>query len=596
MPAHPHPLVRLLRQFRGHGAAVRTASLYSVLNKLADLAPPVLIGMAVDTVVATDQSLLARIGIVDPSAQLVALAVLTVLIWSAESVFEYLYARAWRGLAQDIQHEVRIDLWSHVQHLDMEHLERRTRGEAMSIVNDDVNQLERFLDGGANDVLQVATTALTVGTVFFVLSPGVAAWSMAPIPFILVGSFVFQDRIAPLYQRVRSEVGRMNAVIDNALTGQATVRSYTGEQREVARLNTASDRYRNANDAAIRVSAAFVPLIRMFILLAFTATLVDGGHRTLSGTMAVGTYSLLVFLTQRLLWPLTSLGRTFDMLQRSMASITRILDLLAVPARIVDGPERVGRLAGAVKMNDIHFSYPGRAPVLSGFNLEIPAGQTVALVGPTGAGKSTVIRLLNRLYEPNQGRLTIDDIDVSRLNLSDLRRNIAVVDQHTFLFPGSVYENIVYGRPSATRAEVEAAARASEAHTFIAALPAGYDTRIGEDGRMLSGGQRQRLSLARAVLKDAPLLVLDEATSAVDNETEAAIQRSLRRVSAGRSTLIIAHRLSTVRHAHEIVVVDEGRVVERGTHDELVRANGPYARLWRVQTGESESTDKTVSG
>ena len=580
------PLLRLVRHMRHHSAAVRWATACSILNKLADLAPPVLIGMAVDTVVARESSFLAGFGIPDAGTQLTVLAVLTVIVWATESVFEYLYATAWRTLAQTVQHELRLDAWAHAQRLDLSWHADRSRGEAMSILNDDVNQLERFLDGGANDLLQVATTALTVGTVFFILSPGVAAWSMAPIPFILVGSFWFQGRIAPLYARVRADVGRMNGILDNTLAGQPTVRSYTGEDREVARLQTASERYRRSNTDAIRVSAAFVPIIRMFILVAFTATLIDGGHRTLSGEMAVGTYSLLVFLTQRLLWPLTKLGQTFDLYQRAMASTARILDLLDVRVKLVDGPTDLHRAEGTLAFRGLTFAYPGRDPVLTALDLEVPAGRTVAVVGATGAGKSTLVRLLNRFHDPDTGQVTLDGHPLPTLKLADLRRNIAVVDQQTFLFPGSVLDNIAYGRPGARREDVVAAAKAAEAHDFISALPAGYDTRIGEDGRTLSGGQRQRLSLARAVLKDAPVLVLDEATSAVDNETEAAIQRSLAQVSRGRTTLVIAHRLSTVRDADEIVVLDAGRIAERGRHDDLLARKGAYARLWAVQTGE----------
>ncbi len=579
------PLIRLARHFGHHRRAVRIATAYSILNKLADLAPPVLIGMAVDTVVERESSLLASLGFVAAETQLTVLAILTVVVWGTESVFEYLYARAWRTLAQTVQHELRLQAWTHVQSLDLSWHAERSRGEAMSILNDDVNQLERFLDGGANDILQVSTTAITVGTVFFALSPGVAAWSMAPIPFILVGSFWFQSRIAPLYAKVRTDVGRMNAILENSLIGQSTVRSYTGESREVERLREASDRYRSSNTDAIRVSAAFVPIIRMFILVAFIATLLDGGHRALSGEMAVGTYSLLVFLTQRLLWPLTRLGQTFDLYQRAMASTARILDLLHVKVELVDGPTGLDRAEGRIAFQAVDFHYPGRDMVLRALDLTIEAGRTVAVVGATGAGKSTLVRLLNRFHDPVAGQITLDDHPLTELKLSELRRNIAVVDQQTFLFPGTVFENIAYGRPGASREQVVEAARAAEAHGFISALPEGYETLIGEDGKNLSGGQRQRLSLARAVLKDAPVLVLDEATSAVDNETEAAIQRSMKQISSGRTTLVIAHRLSTVRDADEIVVLADGKIAERGRHDDLVSKKGAYARLWAVQTG-----------
>ncbi len=582
------PLPRLLDHFARHRPTVLRASACSVANKVADLAPPALIGAAVDTVVNQKTSFLAAAGIVDPGAQLTVLAVLTVLVWGIESITEYAFGVLWRNLAQTIQHELRIEAWDQVLRLDADWLGARGRGDTMSVLNDDINQLERFLDGGANEILQVTTTAIVVGGVFVAASPGVAVWAIAPVPVILIGSFLFQARIAPRYARVRREVGRMNALLSNALSGMPVIRSFTGEAREVDRLRAASTRSREANHSAILMSAAFSPLIRMVIVVGFTATLLVGGWMALAGTMAVGTYSVLVFLTQRLLWPLTRLGTTFDLYQRAMASTERVLDVIDTPVRIVDGdtPLPLDAVAGTVHFDHVHFAYPGRDHTLQDVDLRVPAGQTTAIVGPTGSGKTTLVRLLNRFHDVGQGAVRIDDTDVRAVPLQDLRRAVAVVSQQTFLFPGTVFENIVYGRPGATPAAVEEACRLAEAHDFIVALPDGYQTRIGEDGHTLSGGQRQRLSLARAVLKDAPILVLDEATSAVDNETEAAIQRSMGRITAGRTTLVIAHRLSTVRHADEIVVMEQGRVTERGTHDQLLARGGTYRRLWAVQTGE----------
>ncbi|RMG14400.1 MAG: ABC transporter ATP-binding protein [Planctomycetota bacterium] len=582
------PLRRLLRKARAHRRTVWLASACSVLNKLFDLAPPALIGAAVDVVVSREASLLARLGFATPQSQLWALAVATVAVWGLESLFEYFYAVLWRTLAQTLQHELRVEAYAHIQDLDMAWFADQSRGGLMAVLNDDVNQLERFLDGGANSLLQVLTTVVVVSAAFVAASPAVAALAILPLPFVVWGSFRFQARIAPRYAEVRRRVGLLNAVLANDLEGIAVIKSFTAEEREVARVERASADYQEANRHAIRLSSAFSPLIRMVIVIGFTATLVYGGDLALRGELNVGTYSVLVFLTQRLLWPLTRLGQTFDLYQRAMASTTRILDLLDTPVTIADGGEALDRAAvrGEIAFEDVHFAYPGREPLFRGLSLRVPAGARVGIVGATGAGKSSLVRLLLRFHEPQGGRILLDGKPIDSLRLADLRGAVALVSQTVFVFPGSVRENIAYGRPEASDDEIEAAARLAEAHDFIAALPQGYDTQVGEQGQKLSGGQRQRLSLARAVLKDAPVLVLDEATSAVDNETEAAIQRSMQRIAAGRTTLVIAHRLSTLRGSDLIFVLDRGEVVEQGTHEELLARDGIYRRLWAVQTGE----------
>ncbi len=585
-----HPLRRLLRYARGHRGRVNAAVACSILNKIFDLAPPVLIGMAVDIVVEQQDSMLARMGVVDTGDQLVVLAVLTVLIWGLESIFEYAYEVLWRNLAQTVQHQLRVDAYGHMQKLDSTWFQARSTGGLMAVLGDDVNQLERFLDGGANDILQVSTTVVVVTAAFFGLSPGVALLSTLPIPVILWGSFRFQARIAPRYLAVREKVAALNGTLANNLGGIETIKSFATEQLEVDRVTGDSQAYREANRSAIRLSSAFSPLIRMAIVIGFTGTLLYGGWLALEGELAVGAYSVLVFLTQRLLWPLTSLGKTVDLYHRAMASTARILDLLDTPVTQTEGDASlpVEKVEGAVRFEGVGFRYPDGSEVLRDFDLDVPAGWTVALVGPTGAGKSTVVRLLLRLHDVDRGVVRLDGHDIRTLRLGDLRRAVGLVSQSVFLFPGTVRENIAYGSPGADDAAIQAAARAAEAHDFIMGLPRGYDTIVGERGQKLSGGQRQRLSIARALLKDAPILVLDEATSAVDNETEAAIQRSLARVQEAhnKTMLVIAHRLSTIRHADRIIVMDQGRIAEQGSHDELIANDGLYARLWRVQTGE----------
>ena len=458
----------------------------------------------------------------------------------------------------------------------------------MSSLRIDINQLERFLDKGANELLQVGTTVVVISAIFFYISPMIAIYSIIPIPVIIWGSFRFQSRIAPHYAEVRKEVGLLNALLSNNLSGISTIKSFTSEELEIERVRAASQAYREANRRAIRLSAAFVPLIRMAILVGFTATLLHGGFVTLNGEMAIASYSVMIFMMQRLLWPLTRLGETFDLYQRAMVSTTRVLDLLGTKITLVEGDKEldISTVKGAIHFEDISFAYPEREQVISGFSLDIESGTTQAIVGPTGSGKTTIIRLLLRFHDPSSGNILLDGDDIKDLRVKSLRSAVSLVTQTITLFPGSVMQNIAYGKEGATDEEIVEASKVAEAHDFVTGLPDGYDTQIGEGGHKLSGGQRQRLSIARAVLKNAPILVLDEATSSVDNETEEALQKSLAVISRDRTTIVIAHRLSTIRHSDSIMVLDEGKVVESGSHDELLENNSQYARLWNVQTGK----------
>ena len=562
------------------------ATSMSVLNKLMDIAPPLLIGAAVDVVVRQDDSFLAALGVATVRGQVVALAVISAVVWVLESLFEYLFDVAWRTLAQRIQHDLRVEAFAHVMSLDQADFADASTGSLMAVLNDDINQLERFLDRGANEIIQVAVTVLAIGGGLFVVVPDMAWWAVAPIPLILWGSMRFQRLLEPRYAQVRNRVGDLNATLAGALGGIATIKAFTAEPREVERVRRESQDYVDANDAAIRPSSAFIPLIRMAILFSFTAILVMGGFRALDGTLEVGVYSVLVFITQRLLWPLTGLGEVFDTYQRAMASTRRVLDLLGGAPRITDGAGHLpDPVRGEVALEAVTFAYPDGTTVLDGVDLRVPAGEMHAIVGSTGAGKSTIARLLLRLYDVTGGRVTLDGVDVRDLPLARLRGQFGLVSQDVFLFHGTVADNIAYGRPGATRAQVEAAAALAEADGFVQALPDGYDTVVGERGQKLSGGQRQRVAIARAILADPTILLLDEATSAVDNETEAAIQRSLAEVSRGRTTIVIAHRLSTIVAADRIHVLEQGRLVESGTHAELVAAGGRYTALWQVQTG-----------
>ncbi len=582
-----HPLKRLINYGSKYRALIWRGTTYSILNKIFDLAPPALIGMAVDIVVDREKSLVAKWGIVDVFWQLVFVCFLSLVIWGLESVFEYLYDRIWRNLAQNIQHEIRLDAYNHIQELEVGYFEENSTGGLLSILNDDVNQLERFLDIGANELLQVLTTVIVIGGTYFIITPSTAWMAMLPIPFILWGSISFQNYLAPKYAEVREKVSLLNTRLTNNLSGITTIKSFTTEAYELERLRQESDAYKQSNRKAIAFSAAFIPLIRVLVLFGFLGILLFGGMEVTNGKLAVGTYSVLVFLTQRLLWPLTRLGQTLDLYQRAMASTNRIMDLLDTKNTIASGDISlpIAKIKGSIKFDDITFNYRDRKPVIENFTLDIPAGKTIAIVGSTGSGKSTLVKLILRFYEAQYGRITLDNFNIKDIFLSDLRQGIGLVSQDVFLFEGTVRENIAYGNPNASLDNIIVAAKMAEAHDFITQLPQDYDTVVGERGQKLSGGQRQRLAIARAILKDPPILILDEATSAVDNETEAAIAKSLEKITKNRTTIAIAHRLSTIRHADCIHVMEYGKIIESGTHEELLNKEGIYANLWRVQTG-----------
>ncbi len=553
-----------------------------------DVAPEVLIGVVIDVVVRGQDSFMATLfGITDRWDQLVILAIINAVVWILESTFGYLSNLAWRNLSQTLEHEMRTDLYDHVQDLEMAWFEDNSSGGLLSVINDDINQLERFLDGGASSIIELFWNVILVGAVFAASSWLLTVFAFLPIPIIVMGSLIYQKRLQPLYKTVREAVAELSSTLNANLGGITTIKAFTAERREADRVRQVSNDYLEANRHAIRFSSAFVPIIRMFILSGFTCTLVIGGWLVLNQRMEVGVYSVLVFMTQRLLWPMTRLGETLDQYQRAMASARRIFGLMDVKPTMKPGALSLAQpVRGEVRFEDVVFGYGDGEAILKGINLQVPAGETHAIVGATGAGKSTVIRLLLRFHDARGGRVLLDGQEVSSLTYGSLRGAMGYVSQDVFLFHGTVRENIAYGRPEATEEMIVEAAKSAEAHEFILSLPQGYETVVGERGQKLSGGQRQRLSLARAILLDPAILVLDEATSAVDNETEAAIQRSLATVTKGRTSLVIAHRLSTVRDADRIWVLEAGNVTESGTHDELVQGQGLYAALWRVQTGE----------
>lgn len=582
-----NPMGRLYRYAKAWHGDIKLASGLSVLNKIFDIFPEILIGLAIDVVVSREESFLASWGFVEPLEQLIALGVLTFLIWSMESLTEYGALVKWRNLAQRVQHSLRMDGVRHTQLLSLSWFEDRNTGTLLSILNDDVNQIERFLDQGVHTLVQLFVSSIIISLIFIYVSPSVAVFAILPVPLILFGGFYFRRQLTERYALVRARAGDLGSKLNSIITGVVTIRAAVAEDEQIAQVESASQQYIEANRRAIRMSSAFVPIIRMGVLAGFLFTLILGGWKSFHGEMDPASYTVLVFLTQRLLWPFTRFGEILDLYERSMASTRRVLDLISAEVELKDpeNPHKLGRVNGNIEFQNVSFSYNTKADILKNISFKVSSGNFVALVGPTGAGKSTVIKLLLRFYQAQQGSITIDGKDIRSVRARDLRQQIGYVGQDVFLFDGTIADNLRLGKPHVSDADLIAAAKSAEIHDFIMSLPAGYQTQVGERGQKLSGGQRQRLAIARGLLGDPPILIFDEATSAIDNETEAAIQRSLEKLAHHKTIIVIAHRLSTIRRADQIYVLDQGQIVESGSHEELLAQNGIYSRLWQIQTG-----------
>jgi ATP-binding cassette subfamily B protein len=587
------PMYRLFtgygRPFAGYFAVGAIASVFA---RLLDLAPILLLGLAIDTLFLEEAEyglpLVPEAWI--PATQTGRLWLTAGLIagtFAGAAVFHYARNWGWNRFAQGVQHDVRTDTYDQMQRLNMDYFADKQTGELMSVLSNDVNRLERFLNDGLNSVSRLVVMVVAIAGILLYFNWQLALIALLPVPLIALFTRKFIEVIQPKYASVRSTVGTLNSRLENNLGGIQVIKTSTTEPFESDRVTDVSQDYYDANWDAIRTRITFFPGLRLLAGLGFVVTFVVGGVWVFSGGLSVGTFTVFIVYTQRFIWPMAQFGQIINMYQRAYASAERVLGLMETEGRLAEDPDAPDLVVdeGDVVYDDVTFGY-GDEAVLEGVDFEADGGETVALVGPTGAGKSTAVKLLMRLYDVDSGSVTIDGQDVRGVTVPSLRRAMGYVSQETFLFYGTVRDNIAYGTPSASDEEIRAAAEAAEAHDFIQNLPDGYATMVGERGVKLSGGQRQRIAIARAILEDPDILVLDEATSDVDTETELLIQRSLDRLTADRTTLVIAHRLSTVKDADTIVVLEGGRVVERGTHEELLAAGGLYANLWAVQAGE----------
>ncbi|MFC4357232.1 ABC transporter ATP-binding protein [Halobium salinum] len=639
-----HSMVSLLSYARTYWIRLTLGVAAAFLTRFARLVPPVVVAAAIDRAIrgSGEAGLLTDIGLLSPgqiSGQAARLAVLeqlvgiAVLAYLVRSVTRFASRYLLQSTAQKVQRDLRNDTYDHIQHLSMDFFVDHQTGGLMSVLNSDINRLEQFLNTEFRQLIRVFATVGGIAVILWTYSPKLAAVALAPVPIIGLASGRFLDRIEPRYKSIRETVSRLNTRLENNLGGAAVIKAFDRYEFERERVARQSEAYHDEKIAALRIRRGFFAALRLLTGVVFVLVLYIGGTDIISGSpgengaLTLGGFALFFLLLRRLYSPMRRIGKSANKYQLAKASAERVFGLLGREPTITSptAAHSPDDIEGRVEFDDVTFSYGEREPVLQDVSLAVDAGDTVGLAGPTGAGKSTLLKLIARFHDVDgsgapvrqsessgdsddvdEGSVQVDGTDVREYDLQALRDEIAIVEQDPYLFSGTVAENIAYGdrttldaewnrdsdagerdspAPSgdSTRERVVSVAKAAAADRFIRELPDGYDTRVGERGVKLSGGQRQRLAIARALLNDPAIIIFDEATSDVDTETEELIQESLERLVEERTAFIIAHRLSTIRDADEIVVLDDGRVAEQGSHDDLVTADGIYADLWRGQ-------------
>ncbi|WP_433634434.1 ABC transporter ATP-binding protein [Halomicrococcus sp. NG-SE-24] len=619
-----HPMVSLLAYARNYWFRLSLGVLASFLTRFARLVPPVVVAAAIDRVIRTsgETGLLTQVGVLPAGeitgqaarlALLKQLVVIAILAYVVRSVARFVSRYLLQATAQKIQRDLRDDTYDHLQHLSMDFFVDHQTGGMMSILNSDINRLEQFLNTEFRQFIRVVATVGGIAAILWFYSPKLALIALAPVPIIGVASGYFLTWIEPRYKSIRETVARLNTRLENNLGGAAVIKAFDRYDFERDRVAEQSERYHDEKVAALRIRRGFFASLRLLTGIVFVVALYVGGRaiigvKTAGGiALSTGGFALFFLLLRRLYSPMRRVGKSANKYQLAKSSAERVFGLLGQEPTITSpaDPYYPKHVEGDVAFEDVTFAYGDRDPVLHDVSLDVSAGATIGLAGATGAGKSTLLKLIARFHDVDAGVVRVDGVDVRGYDLQALRDEIAIVEQNPYLFSGTVAENIAYGDRDALVAEwygdnsgdaetettdsetarerIREVAKAAEAHKFIADLPDGYDTRVGERGVKLSGGQRQRLAIARALLNDPAIIVFDEATSDVDTETEELIQESLDRLVEQRTAFVIAHRLSTLKDADEIVVMDEGRIVEQGGHDDLLETNGEYANLWAAQ-------------
>jgi ATP-binding cassette subfamily B protein len=607
--AEGHPILSLLAYARPYWPRLTAGVLASFLTRFARLVPPIVVAAAIDRVVlgSGNPGLLSAVGLLpsEPIAgeaarvalleQLVVIAVVAYLLRSATRfASRYLL----QSTAQKIQRDLRDDTYDHLQHLSMDFFANHQTGGMMAILNSDINRLEQFLNTEFRQLIRVVATVGGIAVVLAWYSPKLALIALAPVPLIGLASGRFLTWIEPRYKSIRETVARLNTRLENNLGGAAVIKSFNRQAFERDRVAEQSQAYHDEKVSALRIRRAFFAGLRLTTGVVFVLVLFVGGTDIIAGSSPIqaGGFALFFLYLRRLYSPMRRIGKSANKYQLAKSSAERVFGLLGREPTVTQpaDPHHPESIDGDVTFDSVTFGYTDREPVVRNVSLDVPAGTTVGLAGATGAGKSTLLKFVPRFHDVDEGEVRVDGVDVREYDLQALREAVAIVEQNPYLFSGTVAENIAYGDREILAAEwntdgdiderVIEAARAAQAHEFVSELPEGYDTLVGERGVKLSGGQRQRIAIARALLNDPSIIIFDEATSDVDTETETVIQQSLSRLIEDRTAFVIAHRLSTIQDADRIVVMDDGEIVESGTHDDLLDDGEEYATLWQAQS------------
>jgi ABC-type multidrug transport system fused ATPase/permease subunit len=569
-----HSLKRLFRHLGPYWKPLTATSILLLLQTGLSLLPPLFQKAIIDEVIATGDL-----------RRLVLLVAVLIGVFAVLALVEFGDQYLRHVLGERFLLDLRVRIYGYLQRLSLSFFERTSTGELMSRVTNDVNELERFITHGVTLIVVDFLRLVGASVILILLDWRLALVALLPIPFIGFGLRRFNRRVRPIYRRVRDRLGDINARLQDDLSGMRVIQAFGQEEAELQRFRSVSERYFRERVQAIWAWSTFFPSIYFVSSVSGVLVLGVGAAMIINGQLTLGTLVAFLAYIASFYEPLRRLTDVDNVFQQADAAAERIFELLDEMPEIQDAPDAIplGRITGEVAFDDVHFRYGDDGEVLHDIEFQMAPGQMVALVGPSGAGKTSIANLLCRFYDPTHGRVLVDGHDLRRLQLRSLRQQVAVVLQDTFLFNATVRENLLYGKPDACEAEIIAAAQAAYAHEFIQGLSDGYDTLIGERGVRLSGGQRQRLALARAILTDPRVLILDEATSSVDAEAEYLIQQALDQVMKGRTSLVIAHRLSTIREADKIIALHDGRISEVGDHYELLARDGLYSQLYRRQ-------------